>query len=211
MNSLMSMRTMCARRRTGTRRAPWPAPSCRRRWGRGRGTSRCGRFGSCSPARAPRPPARRGDGVVLADHALVQLVLHAQQLLRSASSSLRTGCPSSGDDLRDLVSVTSSSEHRPRPAVELSVAASSLPRARGSCRSAARPALEVAGALASLGCRSQLLRAPSAPERISVLLGCQRAVMASAPPRARQSPSMAQAIAAGARPSPSSAPRSISS
>ena len=52
--------------RTGTRPAPCTARSCRRRWGRGTGTSRSGRFGSDSPARERR---------IASDTALHRLVL----------------------------------------------------------------------------------------------------------------------------------------
>ena len=43
-----------ARRRTGTRRAPGRARSCRRRWARGRGTSRWAGSGRARPARERR-------------------------------------------------------------------------------------------------------------------------------------------------------------
>ncbi len=46
-----------ARRRTGIRRAPWSARSCRRRSGRGTGTSRAAGSGPAGPARARRTAA----------------------------------------------------------------------------------------------------------------------------------------------------------
>ena len=70
-----------ARRRTGTRPARAPARSCRRRSGRGTGS--CRADGSDPAGRRGRGGWRwpRRDRLVLADDALVQPLLHLQQLL----------------------------------------------------------------------------------------------------------------------------------
>ena len=82
--------------RTGTRPAPCTARSCRRRSGRGTGTSRSA--GSGRPARRASGGSRSEtarDRLVLADHALVQLVFHLQQLVALAlAASSRPGCRS---------------------------------------------------------------------------------------------------------------------
>src|SRR3546814_5537913 len=47
-----------------------------------------GRFGSCRPARAPNRVGDRHDGVLLADHAGAQRILHGEQLLALALQHL---------------------------------------------------------------------------------------------------------------------------
>ena len=70
------------------------ARSCRRRWGRGTGRSQSGRFGSDRPERERRIAlADRADRLVLADHALVQLVFHHAAASRARPASAWTpGC-----------------------------------------------------------------------------------------------------------------------
>ena len=91
--------------RTGTRPAPCTARSCRRRSGRGTGTSRTGRFGSARPgARAADRVGHEPHRLVLADDALVQRVLHVQQLVALALQHLRhRDAGRARDDLGDLL------------------------------------------------------------------------------------------------------------
>src|SRR5947199_1187598 len=98
MYSLMSRRTMaCSSSKRNSARARansvLPTPVGPRKM-----KEPSGRLGSCSPARAPGTP-RSGEGVgdgrdrlVLAHHAQVQALLHAQQLL-----DLRLHQPADGD------------------------------------------------------------------------------------------------------------------
>jgi hypothetical protein len=86
MYSLMSMRTIAPRveQELGQRLAssvlPTPVGPRNR-------NEPIGRLGSLRPARARRTASATRDRLVLPDHALVQPLLHPQQLLRSLSSS----------------------------------------------------------------------------------------------------------------------------
>ena len=71
-----------------------------------------GRLGSCSPARAPDRVGDGRDGLVLADDALVQPLLHLQQLLDLAfhQPADRDAGPAA-DDLGDVLLVDFLLEH----------------------------------------------------------------------------------------------------
>ena len=91
-----------ARRRTGTRPAPWSARSCRRRSGPRNRNEPIGRFGSCSPARARRTAVETAcTASSWPTTRLRELVLHVQQLLALAFEHLvdRDAGPAR-DDLR---------------------------------------------------------------------------------------------------------------
>ncbi len=90
-----------ARRRTGTRRAPWSARSCRRRWARGTGTSRSAGSGSCRPARARRTAlATARTASALADDALCERVFHLAAACRARlPASVSTGMPVQRDTI----------------------------------------------------------------------------------------------------------------
>ena len=62
---------------------PWPVRSCPHRWGRGTGTIRSDGSGRrcLRRARERRTASDSGDGFLLADHTLAEVVLHVQQLL----------------------------------------------------------------------------------------------------------------------------------
>ena len=116
-----------------------------------------GRFGSWRPgARAAERVRDRRDGLVLADDALVQPLLHVDQLLRLALEQPRDGdAGPARDDRGDVVLVDLLLDHRARPAA----------RARASSRSSCGQlavadlgdALEVALALGALGLHAQLV------------------------------------------------------
>ena len=78
-----------ARRRTGIRRAPWSARSCRRRSGPRNRNEPIGRFGSCRPARARRTALATA---TIASSwpmtRLAQRLFHLQQLLALALEHL---------------------------------------------------------------------------------------------------------------------------
>ena len=103
-----------------------------------------GRFGSCKPgARAPDRVGDRGDRLVLADHALLEALLHRDQLLDLALHHARDGHAGPlADDLGDVFLVHLFLEHL-LVLLELGEAARPVPRAR-CCRSGIVPCLSSA-------------------------------------------------------------------
>ena len=170
------------------------------------------------PVRVAEARARAPDGVgdgldrlVLADDALVQPLLERDQLLRSRPrAGARRGCPSSGDDLGDVLGVDLLVEQA-LAAVRLE-RASARPRARAASSGSAPVAqlggaLQVAVALGALG----LLAASSicalrvaGSRRSRAFSACQRAVSAASSART------ACELAARARPGAPPRPASVS-
>ena len=117
-----------------------------------------GRFGSCSPARARRTAfATACDGLVLADHALVQPLLHVEQLLALA---LEHPCDRDArplrDDLGDLLGVDFLRQQRALLRDLDALAELRLALGRASPYRISRDALEIARALGALGLAAQL-------------------------------------------------------
>src|SRR4051794_31204017 len=109
-------------------------------------------------ARAPERVRDRGDRLVLADHALVQALLHVDELLRLALEQPVDGdAGPARDDRRDVVLVHLLLHHRRdgrlRPRLELALERGQLAVADLG------DALEVAGALLALGLHAQVVDA----------------------------------------------------
>ena len=169
-----------ARRRTGSRPAPWPARSCRRRSGRGTGTSRSAGPGRrCRPApgvrrRTPRARPRRWP-----------------ISRRPSSSSIRSSLPVSPSSSRPAgmpVQAATTSATSSGPTSSLTIGAAALVRPRRACargRQLASPAAGISRVQQpGRGRRGRRRAGPARPGRA----GRRAASSARRPGSARTSP-----------------------
>ena len=153
------------------------ARSCRRRSGRGRGSCRSAGAGRRGRRGTGAPPRRRRvDRLVLADDALVQLLLELQQALALLGRELRDrDAGGAGDDLRDVLR-----RDLRRALALLRLSVDARPAARLDL------VLELTGALVVLRRRRLVALAREPPEVLLERRACRRPSSSCAAGRARR-------------------------